>query len=143
MASLYKRAGKYGMLQFATLDKSVKRIHLGEITDRTTQRLRDKVEMLVRAAFFGMPPDESLNRWVVSIADSPLAIKLQALGLLKQGLPRKLEVFLDEYIRLWTDAKENTRNNILINGYRSGEKDKTLPSFFNGVTMNSNFRIYN
>ena len=99
--------------------------------------------MLVQAAFFGMPPDESLNRWVVSIADSPLAIKLQALGLLKQGLPRKLEVFLDEYIRLWTDAKENTRNNILINGYRSGEKDKTFPSFFNGVTMNNNFRIYN
>lgn len=97
----------------------------------------------MQAAFFEMPPDESLNQWVVSIADSPLAIKLQSAGLLKQGLPRKLEVFLDEYIRLWTDAKENTRNNILINGYRSGEKDKTLPSFFNGVTMNSNFRIYN
>ena len=143
MASLYKRAGKYGMLQFATPDKSLKRIHLEEIPDRTAQRLRDKVEMLVQAAFFGMPPDESLNWWVVSIADSPLAIKLQALDLLKQGLPRKLEVFLDEYIRLWTDAKENMRNNILINGYRSGEKDKTLPSFFNGVTMNSNFRIFN
>lgn len=56
MASLYKRVGKYWMLQFATPDKSVKRIHLGEIPDRTAQRLRDKVEMLVQAAYFGMPP---------------------------------------------------------------------------------------
>jgi hypothetical protein len=77
------------------------------------------------------------------VGSSPLAIKLLAVGLLKQGLPRKLAGFLDEYIRLRTDVKENTRNNILINGYRSGGKDKTLPSFFNGVTMNSNFRIYN
>ena len=118
MASLYKRAGKYWMLQFATPDKSVKRIHLGEIPDRTAQRLRDKVEMLVQAAFFGMPPDESLNRWVVSIADSPLATKLQAVGLLKQSLPRKLEGFSDEYIRLKTEFKEDMRNNILLNGFR-------------------------
>lgn len=113
MASLYKRAGKYWMLQFATPDKSVKRIHLGEIPDRTAQRLRDKVEMLVQAAYFGMPPDESLNRWVVSIADTPLATKLQAAGLLKQSLPRKLESFLDEYIRMRTDVKENTRKHMV------------------------------
>ena len=65
MASLYKRAGKYGVLQFVTPDKSVKRIHLGKIPDRTALRLRNKLEMLVQVAFFGMPPDESLNRWVV------------------------------------------------------------------------------
>jgi len=106
------------MLQFATPDKSVKRIHLGEIPDKTAQRLRDKVEMLAQAAFFGMPPDESLYRWVVFIADSPLAIKLQAVGLLKHSLPRKLEGFSDEYIRLKTEFKEDTRNNILLNGFR-------------------------
>ena len=106
------------MLQFAIPNKSVKRIYLGEIPDRTAQRLRDKVEMLVQAAFFGMPPDESLSRWVVSIADSPLAIKLQAVGLLKQSLPRKLEGFSDEYIRLKTEFKEDMRNNILLNGFR-------------------------
>lgn len=143
MASLYKRVGKCWILQFATLDKSVKRIHLVEIADRTALRLRDKLEILVQAAFFEMPPDESLNQWVVSIADSPLAIKLQSAGLLKQGLPKKLQGFFDEYIRLRTDVKENIRNNILINGYRSREKGKSFPSFFNGVTMNNNFRIYN
>jgi hypothetical protein len=55
---------------------------------------------------------------VVLITYSPLAIKLQAVGLLKQSLPKKLEGFLYDYIRVKTEVKEDTLNNILLNGFR-------------------------
>ena len=113
MASIYKRKGGYWTLQYPTPEKKVVRIHLGLVSERNAQRLRDKVEALVKSALFGMPPDEAAEKWAVSIAGTPLAKKLGRLGLLKQGCHGKLGDFIDEYILLRKDVKENTRKHMV------------------------------
>ena len=113
MATVYQRKGGYWVVQFSTPDGESRRIHLGSVSGRDAQRLRDKVESLVRTALFGMPPDEAVAKWTVAIAGTPLASKLQAHGLLRQGAPRKLGAFLGEYIRLRSDVKASTRSHMV------------------------------
>ena len=101
MASLNKpNKGQEGeqRVQFIGKDKKRQTIRLGKQSDRNAQRLRDRIEALVTSMKMGTPLDDHTQQWLVTIADTPLAKKLERTGLIKKQLKLTLEAFIDEYM---------------------------------------------
>ena len=114
MASIHReqRRGKtYFRLQFYDRDRVRRSIRLGEIAERTAERICEKVTYLVSASIAGSPLDDETSRWCARIGQD-LADKLANAGLIPKRESASLRPFIDAYIASRTDARPNTIRNL-------------------------------
>ena len=98
MASLSKENNGDSRLQYVAIDGRRKSICLGKQNDRNAGRLQDRVEALISALKTGTILEDHIQKWLITIADTPLAKKLERAGLIKKQLKLTLEAFIDEYL---------------------------------------------
>lgn len=112
MASLYQRKDLAWLISFHTSPTNRKQIFLGILNERVATRIKEKVDAILECLSSGAPFDDSIKKWVSSIADSPLAKNLINAGLIKVQASQNLKALIDEYIVLRSDVKENTRKHM-------------------------------
>ena len=110
MASLYRKKNLAWVISFYTTPTTRKQVFIGMVNERVATRIKEKVDAILECLSSGVPFDDSIKKWVASIADTPLAKNLTSAGLLKVQFSQNLKTFLEEYIALRTDIKKNTRN---------------------------------
>ena len=98
MASLSRNEAGDILAQFIGKDGKRRSLRLGKHTERNAARLQDRIEALVTSMKTGTPLDDHTQRWLIIIADTPLAKKLERAGLIKKQLKLTLEAFIDEYM---------------------------------------------
>jgi integrase len=98
MASLSREKNGDSRVQYVAIDGRRKSICIGKQNDRNAARIRDRIEVLVTSMKMGTPLDDHTQQWLVTIADTPLAKKLERAGLIKKQLKITLEAFIDEYL---------------------------------------------
>ena len=100
MASLSRENNGDVRVRFFGKDGKRKSICGGKLNDRNAARLLDRVEALVSALKTGAILDDNIQQWLITIADTPMAKKLESAGLIKKQVKLTLGAFIDEYLAL-------------------------------------------
>ncbi len=80
MASLYKRPDGSKRIQFTAANNRRKTIYLGQVSNKTAEMIRTKVEAIHSARLAGYPLDRDTSKWLSDIGDE-LHGKLARVGL--------------------------------------------------------------
>jgi integrase len=98
MASLSSEKNGDVRVRFFGKDGKRKSICGGKLNDRNAARLLGRVEALVSALKTGAILEDHIQQWLITIAGTPMAKKLESTGLIKKQLKLTLEAFIDEYL---------------------------------------------
>lgn len=109
MASIYKVKNKGFYCKLTLPNRKIVRFAVGNISKRNADRLRDKMDTLLLCVKLGFPLDESMEKWVVSIAGTKLSRNLVKHGLLQNTSPQEIEPFISEYIKMRQEIKASSR----------------------------------
>ena len=94
MASLYRKKNLAWVISFYTTPTTRKQVFIGMVNERVATRIKEKVDAILECLSSGVPFDDSIKKWVASIADTPLAKNLTSAGLLKVQFSQNLKTFL-------------------------------------------------
>ena len=143
MASLYQKKNSAWVISFYSNPTTRKQVFIGMVNERVATRIKEKVDAILECLSSGAPFDDSIKKWVSSIADSPLAKNLTSAGLLKAQTSQNLKALIDGYIALRSDVKENTRKHM------QSSKKRMLAFFSEDTALSTvtkgnaeEFRIY-
>ena len=96
--------------QFSGNDKKRHTIHLGNLTKNEANRLKGKIESLERSVRFGIMLEDSVIKWLVSIAEENLYKKLVNVSLVQIQIKATVGKFINEYIGF---KKQSIKNSTL------------------------------
>lgn len=113
MASIYVVKNKGLFCSFYLPNKKKVKFAVGNISRRNAEKLRDKIETLINCLKVGVPFDENIEKWLVSISGSRIYRILVKYGLLQNNTPQELEPFIAEYIDMRSDIKDSSRTHML------------------------------
>ena len=117
MASISRESGGRRTVQFVRPDGKRSPICLGKVNHRTAETVRDKVEALGQAVYYGARLDDDTAAWLSGI-DASLVDKLEVVGLVPDQYRRAkrdrvtLAAFLESYLAGRSDIKRSTRLNL-------------------------------
>ncbi len=100
MATLSREKNGDLRVRFFGKDGKRKSICLGKQNDRNAARLLDRIETLLSALKNGTILEDHIQQWLITIADTPMAKKLESAGLIKKQVKLTLEAFIDDYLAL-------------------------------------------
>ena len=95
MASLYRKKNLAWVISFYTTPTTRKQVFIGMVNERVATRIKEKIDAILECLSSGVPFDDSIKKWVLSIADTPLVKNLTSAGLLKAQLSQNLKTFLE------------------------------------------------
>lgn len=132
MASISHDQDGTRRIQFMDQFKKRKTIRLGEVTAKTANEIKLRVEAINNANILCVFLDADTARWIASLGDE-LAEKFQAVGLIDGRASGTRKQFIEEDIQQRSDVKASTvlvmqRSKNLIVRYFGG--DRPLRSTF-------------
>jgi len=107
MASITTSADGKRRIQFVGADNSRRTIYMGKAPAKTVEAVKLRVELIVSAQIGGHAFDDDTARWLAK-AETKLAKKLAAAGLMPKRENALLGPFVDAYIASRTDARPRT-----------------------------------
>jgi integrase len=111
MASIVSRENGTKYIQLTNIDKKRYSIWLGEISKRDAERVRDKIEQLVRSRRLALPVPAEVETWVRKLPEE-LSKRLAELNLIDRVEPKAVPTvgeFLAEFVtRRGEDVKGGT-----------------------------------
>jgi len=106
MASITSDKNDYRRILFAGADGTRKSIHIGKVSMRQAERIREKIESIVRSR--GASPDSETHRWLEAQSDAFFR-KLESVDLVKPRHGIRFGDWIDRYISDRTaDIKPST-----------------------------------
>lgn len=108
MASLYQKKNLAWVISFYSNPTTRKQVFIGMVNERVATRIKEKVDAILECLSSGVPFDESIKKWVASIADSPLTKNLISAGLLKAQTSQNIKELIEGYIAKRLDVKKTT-----------------------------------
>lgn len=108
MASISKQPNGRKTIQFYDTDSTRKSIRLGKVSLNIARAFKVKVESLLASKITQQPIERDTALWLVEL-DTKMKSRLARVGLIAESQSAKLKEFLDEYVKLRTDVKADTK----------------------------------